>query len=144
MRISETIIHRNNMLLGVYFQVDPVWLDFLTPESLGIGIYTIRKADGTLEMQRALYLKDFTKANAYMSWYYGPAQERKGVMSSVHYDCYSNKELVTFSYPIYINDQLLGVAGGDIDHELIMKKHQEELISQVNESISRIHSKLDD
>jgi ligand-binding sensor protein len=79
-----------------------------------------------------------------MSWYYRPVQERKGIMSSVHYDCYSNKELVTFSTPVYINEQLIGVAGGDIDHQLIMKKHQEELIIQINESISRIHAKLDD
>jgi len=143
-RISESIMQKNKLLLGVYFQVDPVWLDFLNPESLGIGIYTIRKEDASLEMQRALYIKDFTRSNAYMSWYYRPVQERKGIMSSVHYDCYSNKELVTFSAPVYINEQLIGVAGGDIDHQMIMKKHQEELIAQINESISRIHAKLDD
>ncbi len=141
-RISENILRKNPLLLGVYFQVDPSWLGFLTPDSLGIGIYTIRKEDDSFEMQRALYLRDFTKSNAYMSWYYGPVKERKGVMSSVHYDRYSNKELVTFSCPVYIDDQLIGVAGGDIDHELITKKHQEELLSRVSGAIDQVQVKL--
>lgn len=141
-RVSESILRRNPLLLGVYFQVDPSWLDFLTPDSLGIGIYTIRKENESFEMQRALYLRDFTKSNAYMSWYYGPVKERKGIMSSVHYDRYSNKELVTFSCPVYIDDQLIGVAGGDIDHELLTKKHQEELLARVKGAIGQIQFRL--
>ncbi len=137
-KISETIIRRSDIIFGVYFQIDPVWLDFLTPDDNGIGVYTFRKEDGTLELQRSLYLRDFTRSNAYMSWYYDPLRTKKGVWSSVYYDRYSNKELVSFSFPVFKDDQLVGVAGGDIDYEQIKKNHQEELISSINKTLRRL------
>lgn len=141
-RTSEHIIGKNKIIFGVYFQIDPAWLEYLSQDCLGIGIYTLRKEDGSLEKQRSLYVRDFTRSNAYMTWYYDPVREKKGVWSSVYFDRYANKELVSFSSPVYMNDQLIGVAGGDIDYELIKMKHQEELLVNIHDVIRKIHSEL--
>ena len=140
--ISERMIRKDSIIFGIYFEVDPAYLSHLSPDSQSIGIYTYWKNNKVVS-ERNLCLKDFTEANPYMAWYYNPIKEKKCVWSNVYFDRYSNKELVSYSCPVYINNQLFGVAGGDIDYAQIKEKHQEELLQGIQTVIHKINLKLD-
>jgi len=133
-RISEDIIRKNKSLLGVYFQINPQLLTHLKPEELGVGIYTFWE-NNKINKMKALYIKDFTPSNSYMAWYYNPANARKGLWSSIHYDPYSKKELISYGSPLYKSSQLIGVGGADIDYEYFRKVSQSSLLEHLNEKI---------
>lgn len=134
-QVSETIIKSNTNLLGVYFQTNPQLLNHLKPHDLGIGVYSFWE-NGRIEKMKALRIKDFTPSNSYMAWYYNPANARKGLWSSIHYDSYSKKELISYGCPLYKNSQLIGVGGADIDYEYFRKMSQKELMNDITENIN--------
>lgn len=49
-----------------------------------------------------------------MAWYYRPLEQRKGVWSNIYYDTYLEESIITYSTPIIIQDELIGVVGIDI------------------------------
>jgi hypothetical protein len=141
-RISENVLKRNKTAFGVYYETDPSLLPYLSPADHSVGIYTFWQANGTVEKQKSLFLKDFHSDNPYMSWFYKPIRLKKGVWSSVYFDPYSNKELMSYSLPVYIDGQLAGVAGGDIDYASLKKKRQDELMGHVGKSINQIKQRI--
>ena len=134
-KISENALKTNSNLFGIYFQINPELLTHLQSNDLGIGIYSFWE-NGKVLNQRSLYLQDFTPSNTYMFWYYNPINTRKGVWSNVYFDPYSNKELISFSLPFFIDNQLVGVGGADIDYEYFRQLSQSQLMNDFNENIN--------
>ncbi len=134
-RISENTLKTNTNLFGVYFQINPELLTHLQSDDLGVGIYSFWENE-KVSNQKSLYLKDFTPSNSYMFWYYNPINARKGVWSNIYFDPYSNKELISFSLPLYIENQFIGVSGADIDYEYFRKMSQSASMNDLKESIN--------
>lgn len=137
-RVSENTLRNNTYLFGTYFQINPQFLSHLKPEDFGIGIYSFWENNHKIENQRSLYIKDFTPTNAYMSWYYDPINQRKGVWSNIYFDPYSNKELVSYTLAIYRENQLIGVGGADIDYEHCRKSAQKTIINDMTSHITKL------
>lgn len=50
----------------------------------------------------------------FMAWYFGPIENKKGTWSNIYFDEYVNDTIITYSTPIIIDDQVIGVIGLDI------------------------------
>lgn len=133
-KTCENALKNAQNIFGVYFQINPQLLPHLEPSDFGIGIYSFWEND-KIENQRSLYIKDFTPSNPYMSWYYNPLKSHSGVWSNIYYDPYSNKELISYTYPIYLENQLIGVGGGDIDYEYYRKLSYASFMKELNSNI---------
>jgi len=113
-RAAETA----EMVAGAYFQIDPKWLPYLSPDDDVCGaFYAIDKKDGRFAKQGLVKLKEFNKENAYMAWYYDAIIQKKGIWSDIYFDPYSNMETISYSLPVYMGSVLVGVAGMDMDFE---------------------------
>jgi putative methionine-R-sulfoxide reductase with GAF domain len=56
----------------------------------------------------------------------------------VSYDPFAKKELVSYTVPLYVNGQLIGVVGIDFDYELYRHKNQKEALSKAMEGIRQL------
>ncbi|MCG8483697.1 MAG: methyl-accepting chemotaxis protein [Clostridia bacterium] len=135
-RASENTLKDNLSLFGTYFHTNPHLLTHLKSEDIGIGIYSFRD-NNKIENQRSLYVKD-APTNTYMSWYYNPINQRKGVWSNIYFDPYSNKELVSYSLAVYSENQLIGVGGADVDYEYCRKSAQKNIINDMTSQVTKL------
>lgn len=133
-KITETWLKKSENIYGFYFHVDPKHLPHLKRDDLVCGVYTSLK-NGKIEIQRPLYIKDFSIKNEYMTWYYNAINANKGVWSNLYFDPFAKKELFSYSAPLLIEGQLIGVGGIDIDFEYYRKISQVSLINELNSNL---------
>ncbi|AZR74399.1 hypothetical protein BBF96_13990 [Anoxybacter fermentans] len=98
--------------IGVYF--------VLNPELTG-DIYQIWYADenenGNFKKQAKLSINKFTPDNPDMAWYYNPIKMGKGLWTLPFINPVTNKYVISYTEPIYIDNTLIGVAGIDVSFE---------------------------
>jgi len=123
--------------LGSYFYIDEPLLKHLSPDDFAVGIYVLWQ-NGRVEKQKILYVKDIKPSNDYLAWYYGPIRAKKGAWSKVSYDPFAKKELVSYAEPLYLNGQLIGVGGIDLDYELYRHNSQKEVYGKMTESVVQL------
>jgi hypothetical protein len=136
-RICETAIKKFKGTLGTGFYTDESLNKHLSPDDFSVGVYVVWQND-RLEKQQIIYVKDMRPTNDYLSWYYAPIRAKKGVWSKVSYDPFAKKELVSYTVPLYVNGQLIGVVGIDFDYELYRHKNQKEALSKAMEGIRQL------
>ncbi len=72
-------------------------------------------------------LDEFDESNEDLSWYYDPIKAGEGVWSEPYVDSISNVNMISYTMPLYIDGELLGVAGVDLSFEdlrdLILDTH---------------------
>ena len=136
-RICEMALKKFKGALGTYFYIDETLVRHLSPNDFAIGIYALWQ-DNKLEKQKIIYVKDMKPTNDYLSWYYGPIRARKGTWSKVSYDPYAKKELVSYAVPFYVNEQLVGVGGIDLDYELYRHNNQQEVLKKMLANIDQL------
>jgi hypothetical protein len=136
-RICETAIKKFKATLGTGFYTDE-WLNkHLSPDDFTVGVYVVWQND-KLEKQQIIYVKDMKPTNDYLSWYYAPIRAKKGVWSKVSYDPFAKKELVSYTVPLYVSGQLIGVVGIDFDYELYRHKNQKEVLSKTIDRVGQL------
>ena len=136
-RICEAALKKHKEALGTGFYSDESLNKHLSPDDFAVGIYVVWQND-KLEKQQIIYVKDMKPTNDYLSWYYAPIRAKKGVWSKVSYDPFAKKELVSFTMPVYVNSQLIGVIGIDFDYELYRHKNQKEVMGKMMDSIGQL------
>lgn len=136
-RICETAIKKCKGTLGTGFYTDESLNKHLSPDDFTVGIYVVWQND-RLEKQQIIQVKDMKPTNDYLSWYYEPIRAKKGVWSKVSYDPFAKKEIVSYTLPVYVNGQLIGVIGIDFDYELYRHKNQKEVLSKLMEGIDQL------
>jgi len=136
-RICEAALKKHKGTLGTCFYIDEPLIKHLSPDDFAIGIYVVWQND-RLEKQHILYVKDMKPTNDYLAWFYGPIRAKKGVWSKVSYDPFAKKELVSYTVPLSVNGQLIGVVGVDFDYELYRHKNQKEVLNKMLESIDQL------
>ena len=136
-RICEAALKKYRATLGTCFYIDEPLTRHLSPDDYAIGIYVVWQNDKA-EKQQILYMKDIKPTNDYLAWYYGPIRAKKGVWSKVSYDPFAKKELVSYTVPLYVNGQLIGVVGTDFDYELYRHKNQKEVLGKIMEDIGQL------
>jgi len=136
-RICEAALKKHKEALGTGFYSDESLNKHLSPDDFAVGIYVVWQND-KVEKQQIIYVKDMKPTNDYLSWYYAPIRAKKGVWSKVSYDPFAKKELVSFTMPVYVNAQLIGVIGIDFDYELYRHKNQKEVMGKMMGSIDQL------
>jgi len=136
-RICETAIKKFKGTLGTGFYSDESLNKHLSPDDFAVGVYVVWQND-RLEKQQIIYVKDMKPTNDYLGWYYAPIRAKKGVWSKVSYDPFAKKELVSYTVPLYMSGQLIGVVGIDFDYELYRHKHQKEVMGKMMDSIGHL------
>lgn len=66
-------------------------------------------------------LEEYKENNEDLSWYYDPIKAEKGVWSDIYTDSVSNIDMISYTMPLYSNNELIGVAGIDISFEQLKK-----------------------
>lgn len=136
-RICEAALKKFKGTLGTYFYVDEPLIKHLSPDDFAVGIYAFWQ-ENKLEKQNILYVKDMKPTNEYLTWYYGPIRAKKGAWSKVSYDPFAKKELISYGVPYYVNGQLIGVGGIDLDYELFRHNNQNEVLSKMLGNIKQL------
>ncbi|MEL7654853.1 MAG: methyl-accepting chemotaxis protein [Bacillota bacterium] len=136
-RICEVVLKKFKGTLGTYFYIDEPLTKHLSSDDFAVGIYVFWQNE-KVEKQKILYVKDMKPTNDYLAWYYGPIRAKKGAWSKVSYDPFAKKELVSYAAPLYMNGQLVGVGGIDLDYELYRHNNQKEVLSKMLENIDHL------
>jgi methyl-accepting chemotaxis protein len=104
--------------LDTYVQFKPEFVN----RDLQVAYF--KKDDKYIDMGEVVTYEDLTSKSDETSWFWKPIEENKGVWSKPYDDKYFNEKLITFSYPITLNNQIIGVVGTDImfnDFEKMIK-----------------------
>ncbi len=136
-KICDTAIRQFKGMLGTYFYVDESLVKHLSQDDYAVGIYSFWKENRQVK-ENILRIRDMKSSNEYLSWYYGPIRAKKGTWSKVSYDPYAKKELISYSVPLLINGQLIGVGGVDLDYEAYREKNQKEVMKKMMDSIRQL------
>lgn len=113
--ILESIGEGNDIIQGLYVAIDPsltgrVYESWFVYDSPGSFIY-----------QEPEDISEFYPENADMDWYYNPISAGEGVWSMPYTDATIRLKMISYTAPIYSEDQLIGVAGIDISFEEILE-----------------------
>lgn len=83
-------------------------------------------------------MKDMKPTNEYLAWYYEPIRGKKGTWSKVSYDPFAKKEIVSYGIPLYMNGQLIGTGGIDLDYELFRHNNQKQVLDKMLNNINQL------
>ncbi|SHO49167.1 methyl-accepting chemotaxis protein [Anaerocolumna xylanovorans] len=111
--LSQTIksmAGANKDILGLYINFE---------ESFTGGYYDVAYSRDietqAVEMSTNEYgINDYVETNEDMKWYYEPVKAGKGMWIDPYTDSYSLQHMISYTMPIYLDKQLVGVAGIDI------------------------------
>lgn len=112
--LKQIAEHTDN-IQGIYVVFDPKltgqvyesWYIYESPENF---VYQEPEA-----------LEEFYVDNEDMGWYYDPISEGKGVWSMPYTDATINVKMISYTAPIILDEQIIGVAGIDVSFENIQQ-----------------------
>lgn len=102
---------------GFYMRLDPALSNGTT------GFYKIINSDYTLKDMPVTDLLSYEKEDKKnVGWYYEAVNKKDGVWLEPYSFPGTDNELITFAQPIYVNDELVGVIGFDMDFSYLISK----------------------
>ncbi|QXM06991.1 methyl-accepting chemotaxis protein [Crassaminicella indica] len=104
--------------IDAYFAFNP---KLIHADKLYQSVYFTDENGDYKNIGEATPLEDLTPSNKNAAWYFRPINTGHGVWSDPYYDKNLNKNMITYSSPVYNGDQLIGVVGMDIDFSIIEK-----------------------
>ena len=121
--LTKEIAKNTSGILGIYFDIDPSITPGLKDEDSVYGAWFLdRNLSGEISRELLEKKKHFTIDNELMFWwYYNPILKGAGVWSKPYKDIYTGYHMISYNKPVYMNGELLGVAGVDIVFEDMMK-----------------------
>ena len=136
-RICESAIRQFKGILGTYFYIDESLTRHLSRDDYATGIYVLWE-NGKVDKQKIIIMKDMKPTNDYLAWYYEPIRAKKGTWSKVSYDPFAKKEIVSYGIPLYLNGQLIGAGGIDLDYELFRHNNQKQVLDKMLNNINQL------
>lgn len=136
-KIVESFSKSSENITSLFFWVNPSLLKHLNPDDPACGITSVIE-HGNVTLDRDLKLKDFKRGNKAMAWYYNAVKTKKPAWDCLAYDVHLKKEVISYTVPIYIGDQLIGVGGADIDFEEYCNMKRDMIFQEINLSISKL------
>lgn len=114
--LTKSIGVSNNDIVGLYINFNPELTGGQQPYDLA---YFYDERTNQREIYYNSYkISDYHQDNKELFWYYDPIKEKGGVWSKPYVDPESNNiKMISYTMPVYKNDQLIGVAGLDIGFE---------------------------
>jgi hypothetical protein len=127
------------LVVQAYFEIPPELTPYLKPEDEVFGVILSDEAGtGNFKAGAVMPIKDFYPENPYMKWYYEPVRARAGKWSDIYFDVYLNIEIITYSTPVYVSGELLGVVGLDLSYDDFRKATSNNIIDKVEGMIEQV------
>ena len=106
-----------NGIEGYYFRLNP---EYTTPTT---GYYNILNDDGTTREMKVTDLSKYTENDAKnVGWYYTAVNAGEAVWLEPYFFPGYDAQLISYTIPIYVNSQLLGVIGFDMDFSYLVDR----------------------
>lgn len=117
--LMKSLGNSNTSLVGMYMTFDPKFTD-------GSKIYEVFYEYDEQKKQSEMLLddenlEDFVEDNVDMKWFYAPIKAKSGLWSKPYIDSASKINMISYTMPVYANNELVGVAGIDISFESLKK-----------------------
>lgn len=109
----------NTGLVGLYMNFGPSFTGGAKPYAVTYK-YDEQKKQSYMTHNNVA-LAEFKESNSDMDWYYSPIKAKKGVWSKTYIDSASKVNMISYTMPVYVNNELVGVAGMDISFESLKK-----------------------
>lgn len=107
--------------MGVYVSLNPD----LTSEQYGVW-YAATGEDSKFTKQTITKIKDYSSDDSeHVGWYYAPIKAGKGVWLEPYLNKNINKKMISYVKPLYVEKNLIGVVGIDIDFDTIVDSTNE-------------------
>lgn len=117
--IVKSLADSNEGIVGLYINFDPGF----TSGNKGFDVtYTYDESEKEGIIETNVYnLNDYRQDNQDLDWYYNPIKAEKGVWSKIYVDSVSKVNMISYTMPVYSNNELVGVAGLDMSFESLKK-----------------------
>jgi len=117
--LMKSLGDTNTGLVGLYMTFNPKFTD----GSKGYEVwYSYDEKTRQSEMASdGENLADFYESNPNMDWYYSPIKAKLGVWSKPYIDPFTKINMISYTMPVYSNNELVGVVGMDISFESLKK-----------------------
>lgn len=142
--IKQTLIRYalgEEFIVQAYFQIAPQATPQLQPEELLVGTVIENQGKWEIICEHDLsYVKDCTPDNEFLKWWYFECiRKRVGGWTRVYFDPYIKIDVVTYSLPVFINGEILGVVGIDLDYRDFRNVMNKRLLDSIEEKIEIFH-----
>ena len=117
--LMKSLGDSNTGLVGLYINFEPSFTGSGKPYAATYK-YDEQKKQSWMTRDNA-NLADFKESNPDMDWYYSPIKAKQGVWSKPYTDSASKVNMISYTMPVYANNELVGVAGMDISFESLRK-----------------------
>lgn len=141
-RVVNKCIGSAASAVAAYFEVDPRHTPFLQKQDSAVGTLLIRE-DNKIKKQVTVPVSDFVPGNPYMNWYYDAVRARKGSWSSLYFDPYLGKEIISYTAPLFVGSSLIGVGGIDVDYSFLHRVMVERSYKNLTDEIEGLTTKLE-
>lgn len=136
-KIVDSFSRTGRGITSMYFWADPTLFGQLKPDEHTFGITSVIE-NGKISLDRDLVMKDFRSDNRLMAWYYKTIRVRKALWHSLAYDVHLEKEVLSYTVPLYLGDKLIGVGGADVDYEEFRRMKQDAILKKINQTLAEI------
>ncbi|MBZ9685256.1 methyl-accepting chemotaxis protein [Clostridium estertheticum] len=113
--LMKSLGDSNNGLVGLYIIFDPKFTGGSKTYDVAYN-YDEQKKQSYMTND-GLNLADFKESNAAMDWYYKSIKDKLGVWSKPCVDPVRKINVISYTMPVYSNNELVGVTGMDISFE---------------------------
>lgn len=127
-------------IVQAYYQIAPEATPLLGPEELLVGTVIENRGSWEIICEHDLcYVKECNKSNEFLKWWYFECI-RKGIggWTRPYFDPYINIDVITYSVPVYVSGQLLGVVGIDLDYNDFREVMNRKLLASIESEIEII------
>lgn len=104
-------------VMGAYIIIDPS----ITNHEQGVW-YADVAGSGNFTKQKLTKASDYVPSNPALSWYYNAKDAKKGVWTNPYVNGENKKNMISYTTPVYQNNQFIGVVGIDVTFDTFSKK----------------------
>lgn len=116
-QMFKEIALNTNGFVGYFLRLNPKYTDYTT------GYYNLIGEHGIV---KEIQVTDLSKYEEHdernVSWYYTAVRAGKPVWLNPYYFPGHNKQMISYTVPLYVGTELLGVLGFDMDFEYLVEK----------------------
>lgn len=113
--IIETIGGNTDLINGIYFIVNPELTDVVYES------WYVKNEKDIFVYQESEDISEFYPENENVEWYYKPIDSKTGIWSSPYVDATINVNMISYTEAIFQGENLVGVAGIDIQFDDVQK-----------------------
>lgn len=110
--IVKSLGDSNKGIEGLYINFNPKFTSGNQAFDIAYD-YDEEKKEGSI-VNNNYKLEDYIEDNEELAWYYKPIKAEMGLWSDIYEDSISKTNMISYTKPIYYNNELVGVAGIDI------------------------------